>query len=155
VTYPILRLFQSYFVQVTDPVGAGLVESLARPGGNTTGFTLFELSTSGKWVELLKQIAPAVTRAVVLRDPTTITGPGQFAAVQSAASLLGLELRPVDIRQADQPEDSKGPRPLLAADPLSACHRGDRMNEGASQSWLEVMERNIRNYGFGTDAKQD
>ena len=95
------RTIPVVFVQVTDPVGAGLVESLARPGGNATGFTLFEFSTSGKWVELLKQIAPTVTRAVVLRDPTTITGQGQFAAVQSAASLLGVELRPVDVRRAE------------------------------------------------------
>ena len=97
----VTRTIPVVFVQVTDPVGAGLVESLARPGGNATGFTLFEFSTSGKWVELLKQIAPAVTRAVVLRDPTTTTGLGQFAAVQSAASLLGVELRPVDIRRAE------------------------------------------------------
>ena len=97
----VTRTIPVVFVQVTDPVGAGLVESLARPGGNATGFTLFEFSTSGKWVELLKRIAPTVTRAVVLRDPTTITGPGQFAAIQSAASLLGVELRPVDIRRAE------------------------------------------------------
>jgi putative ABC transport system substrate-binding protein len=95
------RTIPVVFVQVTDPVGAGLVESLARPGGNATGFTLFEFSASGKWVELLKQIAPAVTRAAVLRDPTSLAGLGQFAAVQSAASLLGVELRPVDIREAE------------------------------------------------------
>ena len=95
------RTIPVVFVQVTDPVGAGLVESLARPGGNATGFTLFEFSTSGKWVELLKQIAPTVTRAVVLRDPTGTTGSGQFAAIQSAASPLGVELRPVDIRRAE------------------------------------------------------
>ena len=95
------RTIPVVFVQVTDPVGAGLVESLARPGGSATGFTLFEFSTSGKWVELLKQIAPTVTRAVVLRDPTGTTGPGQFAAIQSAASPLGVELRPVDIRRAE------------------------------------------------------
>ena len=97
----VTRTIPVVFVQVTDPVGAGLVESLARPGGNATGFTLFEFSTSGKWVELLKQIALTVTRAVVLRDPTTTTGPGQFAAIQSAASPLGVELRPVDIRRAE------------------------------------------------------
>ena len=97
----VTRTIPVVFVQVTDPVGAGLVESLARPGGNATGFTLFEFSASGKWVELLKQIAPAVTRAVVLRDPTSLAGLGQFAAVQSAASLLGVELRPVDVRQAE------------------------------------------------------
>ncbi len=92
------------FVQVTDPVGAGIVESLSQPGGNATGFTLFEYSTSGKWLELLKQIAPAVTRAAVLRDPAISTGPGQFAAIQSAAPSLGVELRPVDIRDAGEIE---------------------------------------------------
>jgi putative ABC transport system substrate-binding protein len=92
------------FVQVTDPVGAGLVESLARPGANATGFTLFEYSRSGKWLELLKQIAPVVTRAAVLRDPTSSTGVGQFAAIQSAASFLGMELRPVDVRNAGEIE---------------------------------------------------
>jgi putative tryptophan/tyrosine transport system substrate-binding protein len=92
------------FVFVTDPVGAGLVESLARPGGNATGFTLFEYSRSGKWLELLKQIAPAVTRAAVLRDPTSTTGLGQFAAIQSAASFLGMELRPIDVRNAGEIE---------------------------------------------------
>ena len=92
------------FVQVTDPVGAGIVESLAQPGGNATGFTLFEYSTSGKWLELIRQIAPGVTRAAVLRDPSISTGPGQFAAIQSAAPSLGVELRPVDIRDAGEIE---------------------------------------------------
>jgi putative tryptophan/tyrosine transport system substrate-binding protein len=92
------------FVQVTDPVGAGLVESLARPGGNATGFALFEYSTSGKWLELLKQIAPRVTRPAVLRDQTSQTGLGQFAAIQSAASPLGIELRPVGVRDAGEIE---------------------------------------------------
>jgi putative tryptophan/tyrosine transport system substrate-binding protein len=92
------------FVQVTDPVGAGLVESLARPGGNATGFALFEYSTSGKWLELLKQIAPRVTRAGVLRDQASQTGLGQFAAIQSAAPPLGIELRPVGVRDAGEIE---------------------------------------------------
>jgi putative ABC transport system substrate-binding protein len=78
------------FVQVTDPVGAGLVESLAQPGGNATGFTLFEYSDSRKWLELLKQIAPAVKRAAVLRDPTSPTGLGQFAAREL---IIGLAAR--------------------------------------------------------------
>jgi putative ABC transport system substrate-binding protein len=94
------------FVNVTDPVGAGLVESLARPGGNATGFALFEYSTSGKWVELLKQIAPGLTRAAVLRDHINPTGLGQFAAVQSAATPLGIELRPVGVRDAGEIERS-------------------------------------------------
>ena len=90
------------FVQVGDPVGAGFVENLARPGGNTTGFAAFEYGFSGKWLELLKQIAPRTRRAVVLRDPTTATGLGQFGAIQSAASFLAIELRPVDIRDAGE-----------------------------------------------------
>jgi putative ABC transport system substrate-binding protein len=81
-------------VNVADPVGAGYVQSMARPGGNTTGFTNFEYSLSGKWVELLKQIAPHVTRAVVLRDPTTSAGIGQFAVIQSVAQSLTVELTP-------------------------------------------------------------
>ena len=92
------------FVNVTDPVGAGLVESLAHPGGNATGFTLFEYSTSGKWLELLKQIAPHVTRAAVLRDHTSPSGLGQFAAIQSAAPPLGVELNPIGVRNAAEIE---------------------------------------------------
>jgi putative tryptophan/tyrosine transport system substrate-binding protein len=92
------------FVQVTDPVGAGLVESLAQPGGNATGFTLFEYSTSAKWLELLKEIAPRVTQAAVLRDQTISTGIGQFGAIQTVAPSFGVELRPVDIRDADEIE---------------------------------------------------
>jgi putative ABC transport system substrate-binding protein len=92
------------FVQVTDPVGAGYVAGLSRPGGNMTGFTLFEYSTSGKWLELLKQIAPNVTRVAVLRDPTTATGLGQFAAIQSVAQPLGVVLSPVGLRDAAEIE---------------------------------------------------
>ena len=92
------------FAQVTDPVGAGLVESLARPGGNATGFALFEYSTSGKWLELLKQIAPGIRQVGVLRDQTSQTGLGQFAAIQSAAPPLGIELRPVGVRDASEIE---------------------------------------------------
>jgi putative ABC transport system substrate-binding protein len=92
------------FVQVTDPVGAGLVESLARPGGNATGFALFEYSTSGKWLELIKEIAPGVTRVAVLRDQASQTGLGQFAAIQSSAPPLGIDLRPVGVRNAEEIE---------------------------------------------------
>jgi putative tryptophan/tyrosine transport system substrate-binding protein len=87
------------FVNVIDPVGAGFVESLARPGGNVTGFTQFEYATSGKWLELLKEIAPRVTRAAVLRDHGLPSGLGQFAAVQSAAPALGMEVRPINVRE--------------------------------------------------------
>ena len=88
------------FAVVIDPVGAGFIDSLARPGGNATGFTIFEYGMSGKWLELLKTIAPQVTRAAVLRDPTIASGIGQFAAVQASAPSLGLELSAVDVRDA-------------------------------------------------------
>jgi putative tryptophan/tyrosine transport system substrate-binding protein len=92
------------FVQVVDPVGAGFVTSLARPGGNATGFTIFEYGMSGKWLELLKEIAPSVTRAAVLRDPAIASGIGQFGAIQSMAPSLGLEVSPVDVRDAPEIE---------------------------------------------------
>ena len=85
------------FVQVTDPVGAGFVASLARPGGNATGFTLFEFGVSAKWLELLKQMAPRLTRVAVLRDPSSSTGIGQFAAMQGVAPALGVELSPIGV----------------------------------------------------------
>jgi putative ABC transport system substrate-binding protein len=92
------------FVGVPDPVGAGYVASLARPGGNATGFTAFEYGLSAKWLELLKQIAPAVTRVAVLRDPTITAGIGQFGAIRSAAAPLGIEVSPVDVRDAGEME---------------------------------------------------
>ena len=92
------------FLGIVDPVGAGLIASLARPGGNTTGFTPFEYGMGGKWLELLKQIAPGMTQAAVLRDPSITAGVGQFAAIQSVAPLLGVELRPVDVRDAGEIE---------------------------------------------------
>jgi ABC-type uncharacterized transport system substrate-binding protein len=92
------------FVVVIDPVGAGFVASLARPGGNATGFTMLEYGQSGKWLELLKQIAPRMTRAAVLRDPAIASGIGQFGAVQAVAPSLGVELTPVDVREAPQIE---------------------------------------------------
>jgi putative ABC transport system substrate-binding protein len=92
------------FVQVIDPVGAGLVASLARPGGNTTGFTAFEYGMSTKWLELLKEIAPTVTRVAIVRDPGITAGIGQFAAIQVAAPSFGVELTPVDARDAGEIE---------------------------------------------------
>ncbi len=85
------------FPTVVDPVGAGFVDSLARPGGNATGFLLYEYSLSGKWLGLLKQVAPGVTRVAVLRDPTTPSGSGQFAAIQSAAASLNVEIIPINL----------------------------------------------------------
>jgi ABC-type uncharacterized transport system substrate-binding protein len=92
------------FVQVTDPVGGGFVASLARPDGNATGFTQFEYSIGGKWLELLKEIAPRVTRVAVLRNPTITSGVGQFGAIQSVAPSLGVELRPIDVRDVKEIE---------------------------------------------------
>src|SRR5262249_26323150 len=86
------------FVGVIDPVGAGFVANLARPGGNTTGFAAFEYGISGKWLALLKEIAPAVTRAAVLRDPAIAAGIGQLAAIQAVAPSLRVELSPLDLR---------------------------------------------------------
>jgi putative ABC transport system substrate-binding protein len=92
------------FVTVIDPVGAGFVANLARPGGNATGFTIYEYGMSGKWLELLKEIAPGVTRAAVLRDPAVASGIGQFGAVQIVAPSFGVELSPVDVRDAGEIE---------------------------------------------------
>jgi putative tryptophan/tyrosine transport system substrate-binding protein len=106
---PILQSTHSVpvvFATVVDPVGAGFVDSLARPGGNATGFLLYEYSLSGKWLDLLKQIAPGVTRVAVLRDPTTPSGSGQFAAIQSVAPSLGVEISPINMRDADAIESA-------------------------------------------------
>jgi putative ABC transport system substrate-binding protein len=92
------------FTQTPDPVAAGFVDSLARPGGNATGFTQVEYGTGAKWLELLKEIAPRVTRAAVLRDPAIPEGIGQFAVIQSASRSFGVEVSPVDIRNADEIE---------------------------------------------------
>jgi len=92
------------FTSVADPVGAGYVDSLARPGGNATGFLVWEYSIAAKWLELLKEIAPRVTRAVVLRESAIAAGPAQFGVIQAAAAALGVELRPVDTRDAGEIE---------------------------------------------------
>jgi putative ABC transport system substrate-binding protein len=98
------RTLPIVFTVVIDPVGAGFVASLAQPGGNATGFTLYEYSMSGKWLELLKEIAPNVTRVAVLRDPTIASGIGQFGAVQIVAPSLGVQLSPLDVHDAGEIE---------------------------------------------------
>ena len=98
------RTIPIVFVNASDPVGAGFVQSMAHPGGNITGFSNFEYSMSGKWAELLKQIAPNVTRALVVRDPSSAAGIGQFAVIRSVAQSLGIELTPVDVRDNDEIE---------------------------------------------------
>jgi len=106
-TAPMLRTTRTVpvvFVAVVDPVGAGYVDSFGRPGGNATGFTNFEYSMGAKWLELLKEIAPAVTRAAVIIDPDVSPGAGQFGAVQTAAPSLGIEVRPMNVRDAGEIE---------------------------------------------------
>jgi putative tryptophan/tyrosine transport system substrate-binding protein len=92
------------FTLIADPVGAGYVDSLAHPGGNATGFAVFDYSMGGKWLELLKEIAPHVTRVAVLRELAVAAGPAQFSAAQTVAPSLGMELRPVDTRDAGEIE---------------------------------------------------
>jgi len=118
------------FVQVTDPVGTGFVESLARPGGNATGFTMFEYGTSGKWLELLKEIAPRVRRIAVLRDPINPAAGGQVGAIQAVAPSFGVELTPVGGRDADSIERAitafareSGGGLIATAGPMLGTHR--------------------------------
>jgi putative ABC transport system substrate-binding protein len=102
------RTIPVVFVIVPDPVGAGFVNSLSRPGGNATGFIQFEYGISGKWLELLKQIAPGVTRAAILRDPAISAGIGQFGAIQAVAPSLGVEVSPINVRDAGEIERAIG-----------------------------------------------
>ena len=111
------------FTALSDPVAAGFVDSLARPGGNATGFMNFEFSLSGKWLELLKQIAPDVTRVAVLRDPAISAGIGLFSAIQSAAPSLRMDVSPVNVRDAGEIERA------VAAFARSAKWRSDRDGE--------------------------
>jgi putative ABC transport system substrate-binding protein len=118
------------FVNVTDPVGAGLVATLARPEGNASGFTQFEFGISAKWLELLKEIAPTVTRVLVIRDPTARTGGGQLGAIQAVAPSLGVDVRPVDPHNPDDIEravsaiagDAKGGL-IVTSSRLARVHR--------------------------------
>ena len=98
----VTRTVPIVFVTVADPVGAGYVNSLARPGGNATGFVLYEFGLSGKWLELLKEIAPRVTRAGVIRDSSISAGIGQFAAIQSVAPSFAVELTPINVNDASE-----------------------------------------------------
>ncbi len=118
------------FAIVPDPVGAGYVESLSRPGGNATGFMMFEYNLSGKWLELLKEVAPSVTRAAILRDPSIASGIGQFAVIQSVAPSVGVDVTPIDLRDAAEIEHAvttfaQSPHGglILTEGPLSAVYR--------------------------------
>jgi putative tryptophan/tyrosine transport system substrate-binding protein len=132
-TAPLLQATRTVpivFVVVIDPVGAGFVTSLARPGGNATGFTIFEYGLSAKWLELLKEIAPGVSRVAVVRDPGVASGIGQFAVIQGAAPAFGVELRPIDVRDTTEIEraitafarDSNGGL-IVTASPVALRHR--------------------------------
>ena len=98
------RTIPVVFAVVPDPMGSGFVQSLSRPGGNATGFMMFEYTLCGKWPELLKEIAPSVTHAAVLRDPTFVAGIGQFAVIQAVAPSVGIEVSPIDLREQNQIE---------------------------------------------------
>ena len=120
------------FVIVPDPVGAGFVDSLARPGGNITGFTSFEFGLAGKWLELLKQIVPGLVRAAVIRDPGLSAGIGQWAAIQSAAPSLGVEVYPINVREPNEIERA-----------LAALARSTNVGLIATGSALTVMHRDL------------
>ncbi|HEX3341906.1 MAG TPA: ABC transporter substrate-binding protein, partial [Pseudolabrys sp.] len=118
------------FVVVIDPVGAGYVANLARPGANATGFTLFEYGVSGKWLELIKLIAPSITRVAVLRDPAITAGIGQFGAIRSAAPALGIDVSPIDVRDVGEMERaieafarSSGGGLIVPGSALAVVHR--------------------------------
>ena len=126
----ITRTTPIVFTNAVDPVGAGFVDSLARPGGNTTGFVLFEYGVGVKWLEILKEIAPNVTRVAVLRDPAIAAGIGQFGAIQSVAPTLGVELTPINLRDPSEIERaisafarSSNGGLLVTATPIATVHR--------------------------------
>ena len=140
------RTIPIVFTLVADPVGAGYVANLARPGGNVTGFTNFEYSIGSKWLELLKEIAPNVTRAGVLRESFVASGPGQFGAIQSASQRLGIELRPIDLQNAQEIErdivafgqkDLQGGL-IVTGSPAATVHRA-LINSLASRHKLPVI----------------
>jgi putative ABC transport system substrate-binding protein len=140
---PLLQATRSLpvvFANVTDPVGAGFVASLAKPGGNATGFTAFEFGSAGKLLELLKEIAPGLTRAGVVRDPSQSSGTNQFAAIQAVAPLLKVEARPLDARDASriEPEidafarDPNGGLIVVAGGHRGCSPRADRRGRRAA-----------------------
>src|SRR5262245_32000259 len=128
----ITRALPIVFVILPDPIGAGIVDSLSRPGGNATGFTSFEYGVSAKWLELLKQIAPGLKRAAVIRDPAIPSGIGQWAAIQSAAPSLGTEPIPINVRDPGEIERA-----------LAAFAGGANGGLIATGSALAVVHRNL------------
>jgi putative ABC transport system substrate-binding protein len=138
------------FAGIADPVGAGFVDSLARPGGNATGFLLFEYGLSGKWLELLKQIAPQTTRVAVIRDPAIAAGAGQFGAIQALAPILGLTVSPINVRQPDEIERGisdfvRSPNDglIVTASVLARLHRELIIKQAASHRLPTVYSDQI------------
>jgi len=138
------------FAQVTDPVGAGFIESLARPGGNATGFVLFEYSISGKWLELLKEIAPRVTRAAVIRDPEQTAGTAQFAVIQSVAPSVGMEVSTINVHDAGEIERAIAAFArtangglIVTASALSVVHRDQIVKLAARHKLPAVYYRSL------------
>jgi len=159
------RTIPIVFVNVSDPVGAGYVASLARPGGNATGFMAFEYGMSGKWLELLKEIAPRVTRAAIIRDPTVPVGIGQLGAIQSVAPSFGVEANPIDVRDASEIERAvtafaRSPNGglIVTASPLALVHREVIVTLAAHHRLpavyfdrMFVNAGGLISYGLGTD----
>jgi putative ABC transport system substrate-binding protein len=128
----VTRTVPIVFTQTPDPVGAGFVDSLARPGGNATGFTMFEYGMGGKWLEVLKEIAPSVTRAAVLRDPTIPQGAGQWGAIQTAAPSFGIDVIPLNVRDTSEIERA-----------VAAFARSSNGGLIVTGSGLAVVHRNL------------
>jgi putative tryptophan/tyrosine transport system substrate-binding protein len=134
-TAPLLRATRTVpivFVIVPDPVGAGIVDSLARPGGNATGFSMFEYGFTGKWLELLKQVAPSVTRAGIVRDANISAGIGEFGAIQSVAPSIGMQVSPLNVRDAGEIERA-----------VTALARAPDAGLIVTASALAVVHRNL------------
>ena len=146
----ITRTVPIVFTETSDPVGAGFVESLARPGGNVTGFLSFEYSLSAKWLELLKEIAPGIKVVGVLRDPAIPSGPGQWGAIQSVAPSFGVELRPISVDDVYEVERtmtgvaraSNGGL-IVTASTLTVLHRGPIISLAARQKLPAVYFQRI------------
>jgi putative tryptophan/tyrosine transport system substrate-binding protein len=159
------RTIPIVFVNVSDPVGAAYVASLARPGGNATGFMAFEYGMSGKWLELLKEIAPRVTRAAIVRDPTVPVGIGQLGAIQSVAPSFGVEANPIDVRDASEIEravaafaGSPNGGLIVTASPLAVVDRELIVTLAARHRLpavyfdrMFVNAGGLISYGLGTD----
>jgi putative ABC transport system substrate-binding protein len=152
----ITRTVPIVFTETSDPVGAGFIESLARPGGNITGFLSFEYSLSAKWLELLKEIAPGVTVVGVLRDPAIPSGPGQWGAIQSVAPSFGVELRPINVGDASEIERAmtgfaRGSNGgiIVTASSLTVLHRGPIITLAARQKLPAVYFQRVFVTGGG------